>query len=396
MNARPAAPAARARCAGLLAAVSIVLLAAGAAARAEPIVPRDDAEVIEQLPAAGSARGETQRLRRELALHPDDAVLAASLARRYLDLARTQGDPRFAGLALAALRRWGDADTAPPPVLLLQATLDQHLHDFDAAAARLGRLLHRQPRDAQAWLTLATVRRVQGRYAESDAACRGLAGSGAALHAEACAAENEGLRGRFDSARRSLQRLAETPRLDGATRAWLLTTRAELEQRSGDAAAADAAWRAASQAGSDGYAALGQADFLIAQGRDDAALAALAGQPSSDAVVLRRAIVAARRGGPAAPDTLRDLRERLALAAQRPDVAATHGRELAMAALWIDGDAARAVALARGNLERQREPVDLLLLAQAAQRSGAGPARDELRRLAAAQGLVDRRLAVLL
>ena len=44
--------------------------------------------------------------------------LATAVARRYLEQARESGDPRFAGLALAALRPWPDANAAPDEVLL--------------------------------------------------------------------------------------------------------------------------------------------------------------------------------------------------------------------------------------------------------------------------------------
>jgi hypothetical protein len=64
-------------------------------------------------------------------------------------------------------------------VLLLRATLEQYLHEFDAAVAHLRLLLARpgSERQSQAWLTLATVLRVQGRYAESDAACGNVGGA---------------------------------------------------------------------------------------------------------------------------------------------------------------------------------------------------------------------------
>ena len=71
--------------------------------------------------------------------------------------------------------------TAPAEVLLMRATLQQYLHDFEASVASLRQLLARpgEAGRAQAWLTLATVLRVQGRYAESDEACRGVAAAGA-------------------------------------------------------------------------------------------------------------------------------------------------------------------------------------------------------------------------
>jgi hypothetical protein len=103
------------------------------------------------------------------------------------------------------LRAWPDANAAPDDVLLLRATLEQYLHEFDAAVAHLRLLLARpgSERQSQAWLTLATVLRVQGRYAESDAACRQVAG--AEIYQAACLAENAALRGETAAARRSFE-----------------------------------------------------------------------------------------------------------------------------------------------------------------------------------------------
>src|SRR5262249_19012987 len=152
--------------------------------------------VIEVLPAASTDRLEDRRARKALAANPRDATLAVAVARRYLDRARELGDQRYAGLALAALAPWTEVATMPADVLMTRAVLQQYLHEFDASVRSLEALLARpgaaQP---QAWLTLATVRRVQGRYADSDAACREVARAGAELHARACQAENAALRG---------------------------------------------------------------------------------------------------------------------------------------------------------------------------------------------------------
>ena len=61
-------------------------------------------EVVEVLPATSTSRTETQRLRKQLAARPSDPKLAHAVAARYLAQAHELGDPRFAGLALAALR----------------------------------------------------------------------------------------------------------------------------------------------------------------------------------------------------------------------------------------------------------------------------------------------------
>lgn len=366
-----------------------------AAVRAELLVPHGDEQVIETLPAAGGQRAEERRLRREWAAHPGDERLAVALARRCLDEARSEGDPRRAGQALAALQAWPDAAAAPDEVLLMRATIAQYLHDFDGSARDLLRLVQRRPDHAQAWLTLATVRRVQGRYAESDAACAGVAAAGAGLHAQACRAENDGLRGRFDAARAVLERLCATPRLDPATRAWLTTTLAELEARAGRPEEAEAAYRVATRLRADGYTVMSFADFLSLQGRDAEAMQLLREQPRTDAVLLRLAIAGVRSNGRDAARDAQEVRERMRLAELRPDVRTTHAREHAMFALWVDHAPQRALQLARIDVRQQREPLDLIVLAQAARATGDEVAQREAERIAEEMGLHDERLDTL-
>lgn len=389
-----------------LAKAALVASAAGAAfvvcagaALAEPLVPSRDDEVVEVLPASAERRAEARRARRALAARPDDAALAVRTAERHLADARASGDPRFAGLAVAALGGFPDDAKAPPGVVLMRATLQQHLHDFDGAAATLERLLARRDAhaDPQAWLTLATVRRVQGRLDTSDAACRRLADAArGAPHGDACLAENAALRGDVAPARETLRRLRAKPGLPVPTAIWLVTTLAELEQRDGQSAAAEQAYRDALRLGDDPYAALAYADFLLQQGRNAEAHALLAGRPRSDAVVLRLAIAGSRLGRADARNDAADMRQRIAQSNERPDAVNAHGREQALFALDVDGDAARAVALARANAARQREPLDLYLYARAARQAKDAAALADVQRLKREVGLHDRRIDALL
>ena len=371
-----------------------MLIASGVdSASAEPIVPTRDDEVIEVLPGLGANRLEERRARRALAQRPNDPALAVGIARRLLARAHDDGDPRFAGQALAAIAAWSDAD-APDDVLLLRADLQQYLHEFDASVLSLQRLLARPSGAglAQAWLTLATVRRVQGRYAESDQACAKLAQANAALYAGACAAENAALRGEFDAARTSLAKLMAPSGVTAATQAWLLVTQAELEQRAGRADAADAAFRKSLALQSDSYARLAYADFLIEQRRPAEALKWLAGEPRNDAVLLRLAIAGRLAKSSDAARDAAEMRERITVANLRPDASLFHGREQAMFALAVEGDPARALALARGNVAHQREPLDLVVFAQAAKAAGDAAALQEARALTAQIGLRDERI----
>ena len=91
-----------------------------------------------------------------------------------------------------------------------------------------------------------------------------------------------------------------------------------------------------------------------------------------------------------------EMRERIALANQRPEAKLFHGREQAMFALWVERQPARALDLAQGNVVQQREPLDLLVLAQAARATGRSDALQQVRRLMSEMGLRDQRIAAIL
>lgn len=353
-------------------------------ASAAPITPSSDSQVIERLPPA--SRTTTSA----------DPSVASAEARALLDASHREGDPRFAGRALARLARWApaaQADTAPSEVLLALAEAEQYLHQFDTATARLQRLAQREPANPQAWLLLATMHRVQGNYTQSDQACAALQRLRVQPYAEACVAENQALRGDTDAARSRLQALLKNA-TEPATRGWLLTTLAELEQRAGHAAASDTAWKQSLQAANDAYATVGYADFLLDQQRPQEAWDLLRPAPDSEGVLLRRTIAATRLKLPEAATLRRGIRDRYAQADLRPEDSG-HQRERALMQLDVEGRPAAALAHARKNLTRQREPLDLWLLARCAQAAGDAKALDEARQLAKTQGLRDVRLDAL-
>lgn len=380
-------------------ALAIAALAATGAACAVPRVPASDGEVVEALPALAGGPREERRLRRELAQHSRDERVAVAAAQAYLELARAQGDARYAGHALGALQAWAPAtaDATPVEVLVMRATVAQFLHDFDGAEAALKTALARNPTHAQGWITLATVLRVRGRYAESDAACRALGRAGPALYAIACLAENAGLRGDPAAARRALQGLLADPALAGprqaATRQWLLTSVAEIEELAARPAAAELAYRQALEAGRSGYLLLAYSDFLLRSGRASEVALLLADEARSDAVLLR--LAAAAPPGSAQRDA-QELQARFDAAALRPGASAVHAREEALFALDVRKDAQRALALARVNARLQREPVDLLLFARAAVTAGDEAARLEVKALLRQTGLRDARIDAIL
>lgn len=372
-------------CAGALA-----LLALGV--KAEPFRPTSDDEIVETLPTLGGFAREQREMRRQLAQQPRDAATALALSRSTLARARVEGDARLAGQALGALGAWeGDAE-APVEIRLQRATLLQHLHDFDAAVSELQAVLRTAPRQPQALLTLATIHRVQGRYAESDAACAQLTQAGQPLYARACEAENQALRGEVDAARRELEALLQAQPGPASWVSWVRTSLGELEQRAGRPEAAIAQLRAAQQASADPYSRLALADVLIEAQRWPEAQALLADAGESEAALLRRAIVARALRSNDADELQRTLAARYAQAALRPEAAAMHARERARFALEVEGEAERALALARANLQTQREAIDLVLMHRAARAAGDAAAQSEVAALARSIGLHDARL----
>ncbi|RYZ11017.1 MAG: hypothetical protein EOO24_07510 [Comamonadaceae bacterium] len=387
-----------------------LVLALGAAlawtprAQAAPFTPSDDAQIVETLPSVAGWSLKTRRLKRELLQRPRDEATALEAATAYLDLARSQGDARYAGHSLGVLQAWEPLTAATPErILVMHATVTQFLHEFDRAESTLRLAIASHPDNAQAWLTLATLQRLRGRFAESDTSCRSLGALRQNLYALACLAENAALRGEPARARDTLRGLLASPAMrapdQGASRAWLLTTLAEVEELAGRPDEAETAYREALKSGRDGYDQIAYADFLLARGRPAEVGPLLAAEARSDAVLLRLVIAARRSAGGGNASFERDraeLQARFDAAAERPGAAAVHAREQALFALDVRDDPAAALRLARLNVELQREPVDLVLLARAATAAGDAAARDEVRSLMQRIGLRDARVDAVL
>jgi len=374
-----------------------LLVGAVTALQAAPFTPASDGDIVERLPARADAAARRQRA--ELAREPGLLPLALSVARAAIDRARRAGDPRELGLAQAALAPWWSRHDAPAPVRLLRATIRQSQHDFDAALTDLDALVRDPavplPIQAQAGLTRAGVLQVTGRWADAGAACRDLqaaryAALGAALSlpARACEAELRSLAG---SPRAAAAELAALARAAPADR-WLALVRAELAQRMGDDASARHLFLAATRGADDPYALGAFADWLLDRGEARTVLTLLADGPSeADALRLRRSIALRRVGDPQAAAAASDMKARFAAARQRGEN--LHAREEGRFALDVLDDPAAALALARENWARQKEPADAVLLWRAAQAAGRpAVAAEALRQWAPEPARIDVRL----
>ncbi len=78
-----------------------------APAGATPFVPAADDDVVEHLPERTDASLKRLRAARlALARNPQDLALATAVARRAIEASRENGDPRYLGMAEAALAPW--------------------------------------------------------------------------------------------------------------------------------------------------------------------------------------------------------------------------------------------------------------------------------------------------
>ena len=373
--------------AGLLLAVQL-----NAAAAATAVQPLRDDEVLEVLPAVTRNRPAQKSAASVAKMPVSNPIEAAAQAREDISVARQTGDTRYWGRAQATLAPWWDRPDAPVDLAVLQATVQQGRHEFDASRAVLAAALARAPSHAQGWLNLAALERLSARYTESLAACDRVARAGQALYAEACRLETRSLQGESAMAEKGLQALINQT-TDAGQRSWLLSLLAESLERSGsDAAAADAYVRSLA-AEPDLYTSIALSDLLLRTGKSDQALKLLAPLPQTDAVVLRRAAAWKRLGDARWTAERELLQSRVAELKRRGDDTTLHGRELALEALWLDDDALRALPLARRNLQLQREPIDWWIALQSARLAKDQQALAEVGSAILKAGLHDVRLA---
>lgn len=331
---------------------------------AAPFTPANDNVVVEQLRADPAADAGIRRLRAALARDPQNAEIAAALARRNVERARADADPRYLGYAQAALAPWWEAPAPPAPVLLLRATIRQSNHAFAPALADLDALLKRDPRYAQAWFTKAAIWLAQGRYVEAKRSCLALE-SLAPSAAGACHAAVASVNGEAAQSDAMAATLLADAQLSTAERQWLLTLRAETAARRGDATRAEKYFRAAlALDGKDSYLDNAYADFLLDQGRAREVLRRLRTDARADGALLRLALAAQAVRASETRAYVDALRARFAASERRGDT--LHLREQARFALYLIDAPDTALRLARSNWQTQREPADARILLEAA------------------------------
>ena len=353
------------------------------------VLPQRDDEVIQVLPAV--TRSRPPRAAAAVA-SPAEAALRA---RQAIAVARQTGDTRYWGRAQAVLAPWWDRPGAPADLAVLQATVQQGRHEFDASRKVLTAALANAPANAQGWLNLAALERLSARYADALRACEAVVRAGQDFYGEVCRLETQSFLGQHQAAAHGLETLI-AQHADVSQRSWLLSLLAETQERWGRDQAAAQSYTRSLALDADLYTAIAYSDLLLRMGQASQALQALAALPATDAVVLRQAAAWRRLGDARWTGARAILLERFEELKRRGDDPALHSRELALIALWLDDDAAGALAIARRNLLLQREPLDWWVALQSARQIPDAAALSEIAVAIRSTGLQDSRLTAAL
>ncbi len=373
---------------------------------AAPFIPASEKEIVETLPAGTqqarrSLSGSNELLKSSAPLKQGNAESAQNIeariveARGFIELARTEGDPRSLGYAESLLQPLVTSDTPNAKALVMYAIALQSRHDFRGAEKALETALKIHPGDAQAWLTKAMILRAQGRIDEARKSCAPLLRTADEFTLTLCAVSVRSLSGHAREAYQVLEGALQAQQESSkSSLVWAQTLLAEIAEQLGDN---QAAARHYSQAivleKKDPYLLAAYSDFFLRQGKPRAVLALLQGRglEKQDGLLLRLALAAKAAGEIeefAAYSS--ELWSRIEAARLRGD--SIHLREEAIAELELRGDASRALALAKRNFENQRELADAQILLKSAQLANDAGGAQMVRQWLAANKVEDVRL----
>ena len=350
-----------------LGVVFLIALGAGSA-RAEAYVPKRDDAVLATVPA----RATDPRARELLALrdawrrNPQDLATSVRLAHRYFDEVAAEGDPRYVGYAQSALGPWFDRPDPPVPVQVLRAMILQFDHRFAPALSDLDAALAADPGNGQAMSWRTAILMVTADYDAARRSCEQMAPLTTELIAIACRAQIDSVTGHAERAAMELRAaLDRFPDASAAEKLWSLTRLAENQERRGQFAAAEAAFREALALNvPDVYLDAAYADFLLDRNRPAEVLKLLQGKERADVLLLRLALAAKAAGDAKAAQYTREMAARFDAARLRGNT--THRKEESRFVLALQSDVARALKLGQENFAVQKEPADARILLEAA------------------------------
>ncbi|MGH8226065.1 MAG: tetratricopeptide repeat protein [Gammaproteobacteria bacterium] len=336
-----------------------------------PYVPNSPDVVLQRVPSATDPRVRRfDQLRAVARQHPKDMKPALELARAYIDYGRSTGNARYLGRALAVIEPWMQQKPAPVPVLLVHATILQSRHYFKDARAELQTILEREPGNAQAWLTLATVAMVQGDYAPANKSCVHLAAVGGDYMGLLCSAELRSLSGHAQQAYGLLSLIEHPgPAVPAAFKAYVEGLMADTAKRMGKADEAEAHYKKALQlTPGDNFLLADYGDFLLDENRPGEAAELVKDYTQSDTSFMRLVFAEHALGSAKTKDDIDEMAARFAAMDRRGSH--VYRREQARFVLYLQHDPVRALDLAEQNWTVQRAPKDMRIYLEAALAAG--------------------------
>lgn len=385
----------------LLVVLAAVTVAVGSHLAPAPAAPRPDGPVRVAAPdgasLAVSPLAEIDRSlaawSANLAAEPNDFISAIHLGELSLARLRLSADPADARRARAAADRALEAHPGLLAGLLLRAQAAHAAHDFAAAEADASAVLRLEPDAPEALAVLADAQLELGAYEASRATLSRLVSVAAGPAVDARRARRAALTGDLAEARTLASVARAAAELDPAgsptTVSWYHVLESALAFQAGAIGDAEAAARAALEAWpGSAVARYALARALAARGELDAAAAELeavvAMQPLPDALLLLAGLherAGDTEAAAAAADALRALGS-----------LGSADRQLARYLADRGEDPARAVGLARRDLERRADVHAHDTLAWALLAAGDAHGADAAMALARAAGTEDAML----
>lgn len=335
-------------------------------------VPSSDDEVLLALPRSlVASRSKLRELRQQLAAKPNDPQVATEVARRYLIMGGSEGDPRFYGYARAAISPWWEASSVPPSVLSIRAKLKERDHEYDQALADLKLLIEQEPKNVQAWVDLVNILRVQGEFKEASQACDVLGDFAGSARTLICRLPIMALTGKAEEAHEQMTKIM--PAIKGnfpELAPWLLTVQGNTAVALGKTEQAEQYFRTGLELEPQNKDLLrNYADLLLDNERNEETIALLRDHTSDNGILLRAAIAAKRTEDKKLADEwkmqLENRFEEIRLRGSQP-----HGRFESRYELELNDNPRRALELALANWEKQKESRDTRNLLEAALAAG--------------------------
>ena len=266
---------------------------------------------------------------------------------------------RWLGIALLVAVILASASVFADP--LRQARLAADQHRFTDARAALTQAIERMPRNAEAWLGIASVALVQGDAMTGLWACRRVAALADPIAGFACRGRVALITGHYATAYPPLVLMLDSKRYAGRKdrfTVWARSVAADLAAAMGENAAADRHFQHAIDDGASRDVKLRYLDHLLATNRPEAVLALTDANDWTLQLPRLLALRALNRLDEAPKDVAYlDRIFQMEIRAGEFE----HGREMARFYLDVLPQPRTALLAAERNLEMQREPEDLAL-----------------------------------